>query len=130
MKNPFKFGKEVSGYQFYYRQEATHSLLRKLRDGSSNIVLFAPRRYGKTSLVLKVLEQLSSRDDIRRLCFDMTRVPTLERFCEEHANAISCQNFSSHFWHEMRLSPISCQIAIAFCATLCDNTQRKVKICF
>ena len=42
MKNPFKFGKEVSGYQFYDRQEATHSLLRKLRDGSSNIVLFAP----------------------------------------------------------------------------------------
>ena len=88
MKNPFKFGKEVSGYQFYDRQEATHSLLRKLRDGSTNIVLFAPRRYGKTSLVLKVLEQLSSRDDIRGLCFDMTRVPTLERFCEEYANAV------------------------------------------
>ena len=88
MNNPFKFGKEVSGYQFYDRQEVTHSLLRKLRDGSTNIVLFAPRRYGKTSLVLKVLEQLSSRDDIRGLCFDMTRVPTLERFCEEYANAV------------------------------------------
>ena len=88
MKNPFKFGKEVSGYQFYDRQEVTHSLIRKLRDGSTNIVLFAPRRYGKTSLILKVLEQLSSRDDIRGLCFDMTRIPTLERFCEEYANAI------------------------------------------
>ena len=88
MKNPFKFGKEVSGYQFYDRQDATHSLLRKLRDGSSNIVLFAPRRYGKTSLVLKVLERLSTQDSILGLCFDMTRVPTLERFCEEYANAV------------------------------------------
>ena len=88
MRNPFKFGKEVSGYQFYDRQEATHSLLRKLRDGSTNIVLFAPRRYGKTSLVLKVLEQLSTQDNILGLCFDMTRVPTLERFCEEYANAV------------------------------------------
>ena len=72
MRNPFKFGKEVSGYRFYDRQEATHSLLRKLRDGSSNIVLFAPRRYGKTSLVLKVLEQLSTQDNILGLRFPTT----------------------------------------------------------
>ena len=88
MKNPFKFGKEVSGYQFYDRQEATRSLLRKLRDGSTNVVLFAPRRYGKTSLVLKVIEQLAQRDNVSGLCFDMTRVPTVERFCEEYANAV------------------------------------------
>ena len=88
MKNPFKFGKEVSGYQFYDRQEATHSLLRKLRDGSTNVVLFAPRRYGKTSLVLKVIEQLSRADGVCGLCFDMTRVPSVERFCEEYANAV------------------------------------------
>lgn len=88
MKNPFKFGKEVSGYQFYDRQDATHSLLRKLRDGSTNVVLFAPRRYGKTSLVHKVIEQLSHTDGICGLCFDMTRVPTVERFCEEYANAV------------------------------------------
>ena len=88
MKNPFKFGKEVSGYQFYDRQEAMHSLLRKLRDGSTNVVLFAPRRYGKTSLVLKVIEQLSRADGVCGLCFDMTRVPSVERFCEEYANAV------------------------------------------
>ena len=84
MKNPFKFGKEVSGYQFYDRQEATHSLLRKLRDGSTNVVLFAPRRYGKTSLVLKVIEQLSRTDGICGLCFDMTRVPFDEAYRNRH----------------------------------------------
>ena len=87
MRNPFKFGKEVSGYQFYDRKSDQESLYRKLADGSTNVVLFAPRRYGKTSLVLRVLERLSVVEGIKGLCFDMTRVPTLERFCEEYANA-------------------------------------------
>ena len=88
MRNPFKFGKEVSGYQFYDRTADAESLHRKLVDGTANVVLFAPRRYGKTSLVMKVLERLSIVDGIRGLCFDMTRVPTPERFCEEYANAV------------------------------------------
>ena len=88
MRNPFKFGKEVSGYQFYDRTADAESLNRKLVDGTANVVLFAPRRYGKTSLVMKVLERLSIVDGIKGLCFDMTRVPTLERFCEEYANAV------------------------------------------
>jgi len=88
MRNPFKFGKEVSGYQFYDRKSDSESLHRKLVDGSTNVVLFAPRRYGKTSLVMRVLERLSVVDGMKGLCFDMTRVPTLERFCEEYANAV------------------------------------------
>ena len=88
MTNPFKFGKEVSGYQFYDREEDAKSLRRKLIDGSTNVVLYAPRRYGKTSLVLKVLEQLSVSDGIKGMCFDLTRVPTVERFCEEYANSV------------------------------------------
>lgn len=88
MRNPFKFGKEVSGYQFYDRTADAESLNRKLVDGTANVVLFAPRRYGKTSLVMKVLERLSIVDGIKGLCFDMTRVPTVERFCEEYANAV------------------------------------------
>ena len=87
MQNPFKFGKEVSGYQFYDRKSDADSLHRKLADGSTNVVLFAPRRYGKTSLVVKVLEQLANEDGINGICFDMMRIPTLARFCEEYANA-------------------------------------------
>lgn len=88
MGNPFKFGKEVSGYQFYDRKSDAESLYRKLVDGSTNVVLFAPRRYGKTSLVMKVLDRLSLEDGISGMCFDMMRIPTLERFCEEYANAV------------------------------------------
>ena len=88
MRNPFKFGKEVTGYQFYDREAITKELHRKLVDGSSNVVLFAPRRYGKTSLVIKVLEELSVQDGIKGMCFDMTRVTSLARFCETYVNAV------------------------------------------
>ena len=55
MANPFRFGKEVSGKQFYDREEAFRNLYGKLSGGVSNVVMYAPSRYGKTSLVKKVL---------------------------------------------------------------------------
>ena len=88
MRNPFKFGKEVTGYQFYDREAIKRELHRKLMDGSSNVVLFAPRRYGKTSLVMRVLEELSVKDGIKGMCFDMTRVTSLGRLCETYVNAV------------------------------------------
>ena len=88
MRNPFKFGKEVTGCQFYDREAITKELHRKLVDGSSNVVLFAPRRYGKTSLVIKVLEELSVQEGIKGMCFDVTRVTSLARFCETYVNAV------------------------------------------
>jgi len=57
-------------------------------DGSSNEVLFALRRYGKTSLVQKVLGQLAVSDNIKGLCFDLTKTPTVELFCQGYANAV------------------------------------------
>ena len=59
MVNPFKYGREVSGRQFYDRQEAFDNLYSKLAGGSANVVMYAPRRYGKTSLVKKVLARFS-----------------------------------------------------------------------
>lgn len=87
-RNPFKFGKEVGGYQFYDRVEDARRLRQKMIDGSSNVVLFAPRRYGKTSLVQKVLQQLAVEDGIKSLCFDLTKTPTVELFCQGYANAV------------------------------------------
>lgn len=86
--NPFKYGKEVSGYQFYDRRKSCDDLHRKMVDGSTNVVLFAPRRYGKTSLVLKVLKRLHDEDGMLGMLFDMNKVPTLEQFCETYANAV------------------------------------------
>ena len=78
----------MSGFRFYDRKDDAKKLHRRLADGSTNVVLYAPRRYGKTSLVLKVLEQLRTEDSIPGLLFDMTKASSLERFCMEYANAV------------------------------------------
>lgn len=86
--NPFRFGKEVGGYQFYDRREEARWLRQKLVDGSSNVVLFAPRRYGKTSLVQKVMGELAVTKGINGLSFDLTKTPTVRLFCQGYANAV------------------------------------------
>ena len=87
MVNPFKYGREVSGRQFYDRQEAFNSLYSKLAGGSANVVMYAPRRYGKTSLVKKVLSRFSE-EGVPCVYFDLNRVESLERFCEAYASAL------------------------------------------
>ena len=38
--NPFSYGKEVTGYQFYDRKDACEDLYHTLKDGSANVVLY------------------------------------------------------------------------------------------
>jgi len=87
MTNPFVYGKEVSGYQFYDRRESCSELCGYLKDGSTNVVLYAPRRYGKTSLVLRVLERVKA-EGLDAMLFDISKVPTVEKFCETYVSAI------------------------------------------
>lgn len=61
--NPFKFGTIVEGNFFTDRVEETAVLLQKL-DSENHIVLISPRRFGKSSLVQKVLSQVD-RPQIR-----------------------------------------------------------------
>lgn len=81
------YGKQVSGDQFYDRQEVSDDLYRMLSEGSANVVMYAPRRYGKTSLVLKVLERFGA-DGVPSIHFDVSKVPTLERFLDEYASSV------------------------------------------
>ncbi len=48
--NPFRYANIVEGEHFYDRDEELKRLTQTL-EGGNNIVLYAPRRYGKTSLV-------------------------------------------------------------------------------
>lgn len=87
MKNPFEYGKEVRGYQFYDRRKSCDELASYLRDGSTNVVLYAPRRYGKTSMVVRVLEKLKT-EGMDCLLFDISKVATVDKFCEAYASAL------------------------------------------
>jgi len=60
MRNPFKFGSVVTGQDFADRQRELAELGRELSDGQ-HLFLLSPRRFGKTSLVLALLERLRSR---------------------------------------------------------------------
>ena len=83
MTNPFKFGKAVSGDEFYDRSSDLQTLYTKLAGGSCNVVMYAPRRYGKTSLVKNVLAKLSE-EGVPTICFNLNKIETIEKFCEQY----------------------------------------------
>ncbi len=57
MENPFVFGKVVKGEHFADRVTEIRELKKTLRAGQ-NIILYGPRRYGKTSLAEVAMEEL------------------------------------------------------------------------
>ncbi len=56
--NPFHYGTPVEGDQFTGREQELAALTGRMRDGI-NVVLLSPRRYGKTSLLLRAEAQLA-----------------------------------------------------------------------
>ena len=57
MKNPFKFGTVVEEEYFTDRQEELQYICRVM-DSENHLALISPRRFGKSSLVLKAVKQL------------------------------------------------------------------------
>lgn len=60
MANPFKYGKIVTEDDFADREKEVDQLVKDLT-GGQNILLYSPRRYGKTSLIIRVLEMLQHK---------------------------------------------------------------------
>ncbi|MFH1654037.1 MAG: ATP-binding protein [Pseudomonadota bacterium] len=56
MENPFIYGESVKDKAFCNRKKEIAELLQDINDGQ-NLILFSPRRYGKTSLIQNVLTQ-------------------------------------------------------------------------
>ncbi len=61
IKNPFIYGKIVKGDQFADREAERDELVRTLTSGE-NVVLYSPRRYGKSSLAAAVSNELKEKD--------------------------------------------------------------------
>lgn len=60
MENPFVFGEVVKGEHFADREDELKTLTLDLA-GGQNVLLFSPRRYGKTSLIVRVMEALKAK---------------------------------------------------------------------
>lgn len=85
MKNPFKFGIIVRGEYFADREEELKTLVADIESGQ-NIIIYSPRRYGKTSLIKKVGERLSR--DIIFIYVDLYSATSLENFISLYSNAL------------------------------------------
>lgn len=59
-ENPFVFGTIVSDENFADRKNELKELTADLT-GKTNLIIFSPRRYGKTSLMFKVMETLRKK---------------------------------------------------------------------
>ncbi len=84
--NPFNYISIAEGDSFYDRKEETKRIVDTLQ-GGNNIVLFAPRRYGKTSLVFRAMSQLEQQG-ISCVYFDLMPVYSLESFAELYLQAL------------------------------------------
>ena len=61
MRNPFVYGKEVAGKYFCNREKEIKELLSDIYN-SQNVMLYSPRRVGKTSLIKQVITIAESKD--------------------------------------------------------------------
>jgi uncharacterized protein len=83
--NPFRFGRIVSGDAFTDREADLLVLERELR-GGQNILIEAPRRFGKTSLILEVKRRLEA-GGIPVAYLDCMLVPSRARLADRLASA-------------------------------------------
>ena len=89
MSNPFSFGGVVKEEKFCNRvtelKELSQDILNK-----QNVLIYAPRRFGKTSLVLKAVNELKQEyKDFRFVYIDLMTITDKKEFINKYFNAIA-----------------------------------------
>ena len=84
--NPFTFGDLALDDAFTDREDEIRELTADIRNGQ-NVLVYAPRRYGKSSLVLRAAQEAMRRKVLVGYC-DLMRTPTKERFAAALAKTI------------------------------------------
>jgi len=85
--NPFTFGALAFDSSFTDRESELAELSQDLRNGQDVLVL-APRRYGKSSLVLRAMQRVLADGVLVAYC-DLLRTPTKERLAAALAKTIA-----------------------------------------
>ena len=85
-RNPFRYGALAFDEAFTDRERELRELKADIRNGQ-DVVVFAPRRYGKSSLVLRALQDLR-RQGVLSAQVDLMTAPTKEKLAEKLAKAI------------------------------------------
>ena len=84
--NPFKYETVVEEPFFFDRKDELKQIVETLK-GGNNLVLYAPRRYGKTSLVIKAMHDLEN-DGYQCIYIDFMTVYSRESFIETYTKTI------------------------------------------
>ena len=84
--NPFQFGALALDESFTDRESEIAELRADVRSGQ-DVVVFAPRRYGKSSLVWRAAQELA-RDRVLIASVDLMTAPTPAKLAEKLARAI------------------------------------------
>jgi AAA+ ATPase superfamily predicted ATPase len=84
--NPFSFGPLALDDDFTDREEELAELRATMRNGQ-DVLVYAPRRYGKSSLVLRAGQEVLGDGALVGYC-DLLRIPTKERFAAALAKTI------------------------------------------
>ena len=92
IENPFVFGRAAEGPYFTDRNEDAKRLNANLTHGI-NTILISPRRWGKTSLVKKVIEGIHHKD-VKIVFVDIFQCKSEYEFCRTFATAIIKQTSS------------------------------------
>ena len=92
IENPFVFGKAAEGTYFTDRAEDAKRLTANLTHGI-NTILISPRRWGKTSLVKKVISEMD-RIDMKPVFIDIFQCKSEYEFYHAFATAVIKQTSS------------------------------------
>ena len=84
MENPFNYLQLATGDQFYDRLELRSDLRSRFLSGQSCVVLYGPRRYGKSSLVAELVRDLE-KAGIPCVTLDVMKVPSIDLFVSAYA---------------------------------------------
>ena len=87
MENPFNYLQFATGDRFYDREEIRRDLRSRLLSGQTNVVLYGPRRYGKSSLVAELTSDLE-KAGIRCVTLDVVKVPSIELFVSAYVQKV------------------------------------------
>ncbi len=88
MKNPFYYGGVVSEEYFCNRKQEIKELKKDILNGI-NLLIYAPRRFGKTSLVMHTLNQLKEEKGLKFVFVDLMGISSKEEFINEYFNAVA-----------------------------------------
>jgi uncharacterized protein len=120
-RNPFNFGDLALDEGFADREEELAELVADIRNGQ-NLVVFAPRRYGKSSLVWRAAQQLVSARQALVAQVDLMRTTTKEQLAGSLAQAIYEQIASPLFRARERAGRVFAGLRIAPVMTVDPGT--------